>query len=416
MGDLDGSLRLVLEHFPYPAAARHVWQHFFVPGGKGDEQPFELVSQPHLEEGPALVELTVLANFAEVFLARQGHTGWVGVHYHDSARLALLPSLFGALLAGVDFLLVSASGVAAVQPALRRLLAHESAALDVTLTDTDRLTCGFDPHSLGSGHSPALRAPILLAVCETVDEAESVLTGAGFDGGFIVQAPSGAGWLEAAEFARLRSLGRPFWLGNVAATAENFARVSQEGAGGLQVNTPFTFCAESALDPDLKRRVLTLVRQDPNHLFTQLSALPDGQPFRVLRLEETAADPEISAARLRLCDVGWFREVYRRPDGSVGYRCPGEPMHHYLLKGGDATTAARQPCICNGVLAGLGLAQLQDGRELERALVPVGEDVRELRRFLKPGGVEFTAADVVKDLTGGIPATPAPRPDFATPV
>ncbi len=405
LGDFDGHLRSVLESFPFTDAFRRVWERFYIPGGKDQQAAFELVGQPTLEDGPALLELTVLANFAEVFLAKQGHAGAVGIHYHDSARLALLPSLYGALIAGVDHLLINARAVPATLHALRRLLAGEAAALEAAGPGTDSLTCGFDPRALGPARPVALRAPALIAICQSTAEAASVARLEGFNGGYVV-AVDDAGWREPEELAQLRALGRPFWMGGAAATAANFSRARAAGAAGLQVNTPFTFCAESALNPELKRQVLTLVRQDPANLFTQICSLPDGRPLRVLRLEDTAADPEVLAQRARVCDVGWFREVYRRADGSVGYRCPGEPLHHYVLKGGAPGLAARQPCICNGLLAGLGLAQVQYGRELERALIPAGEDVRELTHFLKPGGEDFTAAEVIAVLTGA----PAPAP------
>ncbi len=403
LGDFDGHLRSVLESFPFPGAFRRVWERYYIPGGKADDESFELVGQPNLEENPALLELTVAANFAEVFLAKRDHAGLVGIHYHDSARLALLPSLYGAVLAGVDTVLIHASAVANTIQALNRLSRGEAAALEIGLGTGDALTCGFDPRALGPRTPAPWRPPSLIAVCQSAADAETVSRLEGFAGGFLMTVAGGAEWIGVEELARLRALGRPFWIGGVAATAANFTRACAAGAAGLQVTTPFTFCAESALDPDLKRRVLTLVRQDPANLFTQLCSLPGGRTFRVLRLDDTAADPEVMAERARVCDVGWFREAYRRPDGSVGYRCPGEPMHHYVLKGGTAERAARQPCICNGLLAGLGLAQVQAGHELERAIIPAGEDIRELTHFLNSSGEEFTAAEVIAQITGSPP-------------
>ena len=80
-GDLDGDMRRALARFPIPGMAQRALDHYFVPGGKGPDQPFKptLVLSQH--PAPALVELIVLANFAEVFLAKEGHPGLVGINY-----------------------------------------------------------------------------------------------------------------------------------------------------------------------------------------------------------------------------------------------------------------------------------------------------------------------------------------------
>ena len=48
------------------------------------------------------------ANFAEVFLARQGHRDPVGINYLRKIQLPLPPAAYGAMLAGVDYVLMGA--------------------------------------------------------------------------------------------------------------------------------------------------------------------------------------------------------------------------------------------------------------------------------------------------------------------
>ena len=63
-----------------------------------------------------LVELCVAANFVEVLLAREGHANPVGINYLEKIQLPHLPSLYGAMLAGVSYVLMGA-GIPARVPA-----------------------------------------------------------------------------------------------------------------------------------------------------------------------------------------------------------------------------------------------------------------------------------------------------------
>jgi NAD(P)H-dependent flavin oxidoreductase YrpB (nitropropane dioxygenase family) len=102
LGDATGRLRHALHHFPVPGVADRVLAQYFIPGGKAPAAPFKNAALPTLQPGAALVELTVAANFVEVFLAKEGHAGWVGINYLEKMQLPTLPSLYGAMLAGAD--------------------------------------------------------------------------------------------------------------------------------------------------------------------------------------------------------------------------------------------------------------------------------------------------------------------------
>jgi len=48
----------------------------------------------------------VVANFVEFFLARNGHDNPVGINYLEKLQLPHLPSIYGAMLAGVGYILM----------------------------------------------------------------------------------------------------------------------------------------------------------------------------------------------------------------------------------------------------------------------------------------------------------------------
>jgi len=112
------------------------------------------------------------------------------------------------------------------------------------------------------------------------------------------------------------------------------------GAAGIQVGTPFAFCEESGIHPELKRQAIALSSLGQARVFTDPVASPTGFPFKVAQLENTLSNAANYHARHRICDLGYLRHLYRRPDGTIGYRCPAEPLEHYRRKGGGALTSS----------------------------------------------------------------------------
>ena len=190
----------------------------------------------------------------------------------------------------------------------------------------------------------------------------------------------------------LRTSGLPVWMGGANALKRGLNRVLGGGGSGLALSLPFLFCRESGLNPTLKARVLDACLHG-SPLPVQTLASSDRSPIRLIKdLGSTEGGLEV---RERICDVGWFRKAYQRPDGTVGYRCPGEPVELFGEKGGDAGESALHPCLCNGLLASLGLGQAGSAENTGPVLVPVGEDLDQLKRFIRSGRAEYTAAEAI---------------------
>ena len=73
-------------------------------------------------------------------------------------------------------------------------------------------------------------------------------------------------------------------------------------------------------------------------------------------------------------------------------------MDDFVKKGGTPATAQGRKCLCNGLLANIGLNQMRSETEQELALMTAGDDVAQVARFLKPGCDTYSAADVVRCL------------------
>ena len=146
--------------------------------------------------------------------------------------------------------------------------------------------------------------------------------------------------------------------------------------------------------------MLRAVRDGSIEVFTHPQASPTGFPFKVVRMAGTVSEPEICAQRRRVCDLGYLRRTYRKPDGTLGYRCPGEPEALFVAKGGDIAETPGRKCVCNGLMSTIGLGQIQSGGYREPALLTAGDDVKGLSRFLSVGRNTYSAADVIRYLLG----------------
>jgi nitronate monooxygenase len=166
----------------------------------------------------------------------------------------------------------------------------------------------------------------------------------------------------------------------------------------VQVGTAFAFCRESGLADELKRDVLRRVARSETTVFTDPLASPTGFPFKIVQLPGSASSEAEYAARPRICDLGYLRELYKREDGTVGYRCPAEPIGDYLDKGGDLAETTGRKCLCNGLLANIGLGQRRERGYLEPPLLTAGDDLANLARLLPPGADAYGAAGVLRYL------------------
>lgn len=423
LGDPTGEILWAMMHFPDQAVIADVLRTFFVPGGKPDAAPF--VGIPMYTAAPTRrrQELAIVAGFVEVFLAKQGHDGPVGINFLEKIQLPTPATLYGALLAGVDYVLVGAGIPRDVPGLLDALCSHEpvSLALHVTgATETDQFEVRFDPREMLAHLAAPLKRPRFLAIVASATLAASLARHGGRIDGFVVEGPSAGGHnapprgplklneegepvygpRDVADLARFRDLGLPFWLGGTFASPERVRQAREAGAAGVQVGTLFAFCNESGVDPALKERVLECVRRGGARVFTDPFASPTGFPFKVLGLEGTLSEPAVYERRERLCDLGYLRELYRRSDGCVGYRCPGEPIEDYLRKGGRIEDTEGRKCICNGLLATVGLGQRRKTGS-EPPIVTSGDDLSGVARLLDGGKASYSAADVVAHLTTG---------------
>ena len=419
LGDPEGCLRRALDAFPFRDLAQRVYERFYIENGKNADVPFRTVPVHTADSPQSLLELTIVANFAEIFLAKEGHENPVGLNLLEKIQIPTLPSLFGAMLAGVDYVLMGA-GIPRQIPGILDKLAEGHAVemkLDVAGANADQpVAAVLDPSVFTGTPPPQLKRPRFLAIVSSAVLALNLMRKAsGKIDGFIVEgatagghnapprgplqlSPSGEpvyGERDMPDLVKFKALGLPFWLAGGYGRPGKLKEAQALGANGIQVGTPFAFCRESGLTPELKKSVLDSAKKGTISVFTDPFASPTGFPFKLVQLNGTLSDPQLYQERPRLCDLGYLRHAYRRKNGSIGYRCPSEPIDDYVRKEGTVEETHNRKCICNGLLAAIGLGQVRSPDNLELPLLTAGDDVALLPQFLAPGQDSYSAADAV---------------------
>lgn len=424
VGDPDGRMRQALAQFPVPGIAEKILADYFIPGGKPAKVPFKLSPLPGLHPSPDYVALTVAANFVEVFLAKEGHDGLVGINFLEKIQFPTLASIFGAMLAGVDYVLMGAGIPRSIPGVLDRLARGEVVKLKIDIEGGlpgEEFYSTFDPVQFCGGKAPVLKRPDFLGIVASATLAMTLARkSSGQVNGFIVEGETAGGHnapprgslqlneagepvygpRDVVELEKIRALELPFWLAGSYGVAGKLAEALNLGAAGIQVGTAFAFCEESGICSGLKQQVFQLSREGRLRVFTDPLASPTGFPFKVVQLPGTRSDAKSLPPRERCCDLGYLRHAYRKEDGTAGYRCPAEPMTDFVRKGGTLEKTKGRECVCNGLMATIGLAQVNSENVSDLPLVTAGNEVTSIANFLPSGRGTYTATEVVQILLG----------------
>ena len=418
-GDPGGHVRRALEAFPVPDIAGRVSDRYYRAEPRAHGARFPGVARPVLQPARKDLELLVVANFAEITMAKAGTDGLIGVNLLEKIQLPTLPSLYGAVLAGADAVLMGAGIPAHIPALLDRLARHEDVEMRIDVAGGEKAVSRFSPSEFLDGHpAPEVRRPRFLAIVSSHTLATYLdRNTSGAPDGYVIEMPVAGGHnapprgkpnldetgqpiygpRDDVKLDAIAALGKPFWLAGGWGTPQRVEEALQLGAAGVQVGTAFAFCEESGLAPELKHAVLARVLDGSMTVRTDPIASPTGFPFKLVELQGTVAEVAVAEARPRKCDVGYLREAYARPDGELGYRCSAEPVADFVRKGGTEEDAAGRRCLCNGLLTAIDLGQVRREGYAEPPVLTAGDDLLDLERLLSDGD-HYTAKDVVEHL------------------
>lgn len=420
-GDIGGHYRRALGHFPVPDVANRIIEKYFVDGGIPTGQNFKSVPVFNMQSGHDfgrdLIELTVAANFAFVWLAKEGHPFPVSANYLEKIRIPLIYGITGAMFAGVDFITMGAGITLQIPAVLDALSSGEGPSYRVQVEGSPNgtETISFNPEKFFNTKLQELSRPGFLPIVST-DVLASLMAKRlprGSIQGFVIERPTAGGHnapprgkvlfnengepvygpRDDVNFAKLQNLNIPFWIGGSHASPEGLHRAKGLGANGIQAGSIFALCEESGMDPFFRREIRRLGYRGELVVRTDPRASPTGYPFKIAQLPGTLSSPYVYDARKRVCDLGLLRVPYQRADGTIGFRCSAEPVGDYLDKSGKLEDTAGACCICNGLMSAAGL-----GNPGEPPIFTLGDDVSFLRRLMQKEDDSYGAADAIAHL------------------
>ena len=422
-GDTDGVIRRAMNAFPFPEVVKATLARYFLPNGRPAGKPYLRAPMPSALDNHVHNGLSMLGSFVEVFLAKEGHSGKVGVNLLTKLQLPNLSALYGAMLAGVDNVLMGAGIPREVPGALDRLAQHAAATFRLDITQNPALGTEpeplvFSPADFGAAGMAPLRRPDFYPIVSSHSLASMLHKKAnGSVEGFIVEGPTAGGHnapprsknvldeqgqpvygeRDAADLEKIAEIGLPFWLAGSYGSPEGLQAAQECGAAGVQVGTLFAYSRESGITAGIKRAVLEMIKAGRAQVFTDPLASPTGFPFKVVEIPGTISDESVYQERRRVCDLGYLREVYEDENGAHGYRCAAEPVADYVRKGGKVEDTVGRKCLCNALMADVGLGQSRKSRGTEQPLVTSGDDLAAIVPLLDDSD-SYGAADVVRYL------------------
>jgi nitronate monooxygenase len=323
-GDPGGHMRRGLDAFPYPEMARRVWSEYFVPGGRPAGASYPITAMHQRRELRKVVELCIVSNFVEVYLAREGHKNDVGINFLEKVQMPHMSSIYGAMLAGVGYVLMGAGIPLHIPGVIDALAAQRPAEYKLSVVGAAQgqdTAMQFDPADYVEGPLPLLKRPRFLAIVSSNTLATTMLRRAsGRVDGLVLETPTAGGHnapprgklqlnasgepvygvRDQVDIAGLRALGVPFWLAGGYGNAQSVRDALDQGAAGVQVGTAFAFTEESGMAPDLKQKLLAQAVAGTGDVFTDPLASPTGFPFKVAQMQGSYSDPEVAEARTRI--------------------------------------------------------------------------------------------------------------------
>ena len=416
-----------------PVIAREIMDEYLAVG-RGAMDRFKLPPKPEvLVTGNAstkakMTRLAVASAFVEIWLAKEGHSGPIGINVLEKVQVMHLPVLLGAMLAGVDYVLVGA-GIPHQIPAVLASFADRLPAtyrLDV-LGTTEKHVMTLDPLPFVA-EGRKLTRPKFLLIASHHALAMRLASTVQVDG-FVMEGPSAGGHNAPArgktlsddgqpiygerdrpDLAKIAEIGKPFWLAGSRASAESLAQARCLGAAGIQVGSAFALCDESGLRDEVKRELRARIAAHDLEVKTSATASPSGFPFQVVQLEGTLSEAAVYERRERICNLGHLAEPYQKDaseGGGIGFRCPAEPIEAFVRKGGDRADAEGRICLCNGLGAASGYGRATKSG-LEPVVLTLGKDLSFYDRIPHRSDGSYSAEDVVRAILELPPAVATP--------
>lgn len=411
-GDILGNVRRSLHNFPVKEIGQQMIDKFYNANNKIKQMfKFTMLSlnMSHEKENEI-----VTANFSEVFLAKEGHKGIVGINFLEKIQFPNLAGIYGALLAGIDYIIMGAGIPKEIPAVIEKLMRHEKVEYTCNVENTkEPRKMMFDPSRFGLSHLKLKRPKFLAIISSNILAVTLMKKSPVAPDGFIIEGHQAGGHnapprvsgvfnekgepvygeKDVVDLEKLKELNVPFWLAGSYGTKEGLEKALAAGAAGIQAGTVFAFTKEAGFTDDIKQKVIS---SESINIKTDPYASPTGFPFKVADVAGTLSDEELYNNRQRVCNLGYLRSAYEKEDGTIGYRCAAEPVEMYVKKGGKEENTKGRKCLCNALMSAAGYPLIGKSGEEEKPLVTMGDDYKSV--ITRPYG--YTAQEVINEIIG----------------
>src|SRR6476646_5638222 len=178
LGDPGGHARRALAAFDSlfgTEIGRKITDRYFIDGGKAPDARFKSApmqilhaqggvppsagvagdpSYVPLELDAEIIELLIATGFAEVWLAKEGHSGNIFINFLNKIEIPLMYVMYGAMLAGVDGVIVGAGNPDGLAARCSRLANHQAVTKNLAVLYQEAgetFTISFDPRQIADG-------------------------------------------------------------------------------------------------------------------------------------------------------------------------------------------------------------------------------------------------------------------------
>jgi nitronate monooxygenase len=458
IGDPEGHVRRAMTAFDTlfgVKIGKNIYDRYFIEGGKSPTDRFKnaprqivrgpdgsnLISAPVQPVKPValklsknIVELLILTGFAEVWLAKEGHNGNIFINFLKKVELPLIYTMYGAMLAGVNGIIVGAGNPDGLPAITSRLANHEPVNIDLSVMyrePGESFYVPFNPITIADGKlaQKPLQRPAFLGIASLENLVLSLAQSQSeAPDGFIIEhhtagghnaGPQGPlqtdglgqpiyGSSDEPDLKAIRNIGLPFWLAGGYGSHEKLQQALELGATGVQVGSIFAVAEETGMKHSFRDAILDELKngkKDTDLVHTTLFS-PTGFPFKVVQLDDTLANQTVYGTRVRVCDIGLLEQRgLSKPDENgkrqLFQRCPAAPIESFTKKRGLLRNTEDRRCLCNGLLssAGLGQISIHNGETFEEpAIVTLGNNLEGIRRLSSEGQKPYRVRDVVNDI------------------
>jgi len=416
-GDLNShcALKALDEKFNTTIGQEIIDEYFIPEEDINKDRIYKMAPKPEVlvsgtpEQKDRMTKLSIASAFTEVLLAKQGHNGPIGINELEKIQLMHLPTMLGAMLAGVDYALVGAGTPEQFPKLFDDFLNKKTATYKL---DVYGLPNGYDLMLDLRDYIPGeitLEKPKFIPIISYDVLAKRFKDSEGIDG-FIVEGPDAGGHNSKSrnkkvdekrkpiytekDYANLKNMvgyGKPFWLAGGYGTPERLREAKENGAFGVQIGTDFALCNESGFEKVMAQNVRDLISAEQLIVMTDADLSPSGFPFKKALIEGTLSQKDVIEKTKRTCTMGYLVQAYLKGNGSIEFRCPAEKPKAFIKKGGDPEDMEGKICLCNALVAACGHA----ADPKEPMVVTLGKELQAVKELTQKHGGNYSAEEVI---------------------